>query len=123
LILSGFGKYSEGNIIASLIFIPIFPIMILLAPLVDLVEGSAGSSFFAALIASVLVFIGYFIWGVIIGKIKSIEGTKKKIFAIVIIVVVVLVLYFIYTIIMMLLISNSIKQGIQPIGSFLPLIQ
>lgn len=121
LILSDFGKYSEGNIIAALIFIPVFPIMILLASLVDLVEGSAGSSFFAAMIASVLVFIGYFIWGAIISKIKSIEGTKKKIFVIVIIIVVFLVLYILYGSIIMLLFSKSITQGIQPIGSFLSL--
>tara|TARA_Y100000310_G_C20158583_1_gene568060 strand:- start:60 stop:488 length:429 start_codon:yes stop_codon:yes gene_type:complete len=123
LILSGFGAASEGNIIAALIFIPVFPIMILLAPLVDLVEGSAGSSFFAAMIASVLVFIGYFIWGMIISKIKSIESTKKKIITIVVIIVAFLILYFVFGFIMALIMLKGLKQGIQPIELFLSMIR
>jgi cytochrome c oxidase assembly factor CtaG len=123
LILSGFGASSEGNIIAALILIPVFPIIILLAPLADLVEGSAGSSFFAAMITSVLVFIGYFIWGMIISKIKSIESTKKKIITIVVIIVAFLILYFVFGFIMVSIISKGIKQGIQPIELFLSMIR
>ena len=88
LILSGFGAWSEGNIIKALIFIlvfPIMPIMILLTPLVDFIIFS---SFFTTMTVSVLVFIGYFIWGMIIGKIKSKDwSTKKKIITIVVIIV------------------------------------
>ena len=85
LIFSGFGAAIEGNMIAALILLPAFPIIILLTPLVDFVELS---SFFTAMIISVLVFIGYFIWGMIIGKIKSKDwSTKKKIITIVVIIV------------------------------------
>ena len=85
LIFSGFGAAIEANMIAALILLPALPIIILLTPLVDFVELS---SFFNAVILSVLVFIGYFIWGMIIGKIKSKDwSTKKKIITIVVIIV------------------------------------
>ncbi len=59
--------------------------MILLTPLVDFIIFS---SFFTTMTVSVLVFIGYFIWGMIIGKIKSKDwSTKKKIITIVVIIV------------------------------------
>ena len=113
LIFSGFGAAIEGNMIAALILLPAFPIIILLTPLVDFVELS---SFFTAMIISVLVFIGYFIWGMIIGKIKSKDwSTKKKIITIVVIIVAFLILYFVYIIFQNIKFNRISKQGAQAI--------
>lgn len=88
-------SFIENWIIKILIQIPILPLRILYPRLVSLIDDG---SFFRIIIKSILYFIGYFMGGMVIGIIKTIENRKKKmiLIAITIIIFAISVLFFIY---------------------------